>query len=66
MTKKAQTYPEKILPTVRSDMQAYFRHGYSFAEYCDRNTYGRKYGKELFSVWKEEESKYRSSCCATQ
>ena len=49
----AHTYPEKILPTVISDMMAYHKHGYSFKDYCDRNTYGRNYGKELYPVWQE-------------
>ena len=47
----AHTYPDKILPTVRSDMMAYHRHGYTFADYCDRNTHGRNYGKELYPIW---------------
>ena len=46
-----KTYPDKILPTVRSDMMAYHKHGYTFAEYCDRNTHGRNYGKELYPIW---------------
>ena len=52
------TYPDKILPTVRSDMYAYHRHGYTFHEYCDRNTYGRNYGKELYPIWLETKARY--------
>lgn len=53
-----KTYPDKILPTVRSDMMAYHRHGYTFAEYCDRNTHGRNYGKELYPIWLETLKEY--------
>lgn len=49
----AHTYPEKILPTVISDMMAYHKHGYSFKDYCDRNTHGRNYGKELYEIWEK-------------
>ena len=52
------TYPDKILPTVVSDMWCYFKHGYTFAEYCDRNTHGRNYGNELRPIWDEEKAKY--------
>lgn len=52
------TYPDKILPTVRSDMMAYHRHGYTFNEYCDRNTYGRNYGKELYPIWLETKAEF--------
>ena len=53
MKKEIVTYPDKILPTVRSDMMAYHKHGYTFEEYCDRNTHGRNYGKELYPIWEE-------------
>lgn len=53
------TYPDKILPTVRSDMMAYHRHGYSFDDYCDRNTHGRSYGKELYDIWLETLEEYK-------
>jgi len=52
------TYPDKILPTVRSDMMAYHRHGYSFDDYCDRNTHGRNYGRELYPIWLETKEEY--------
>ena len=55
---KKPTYPEKILPTVRSDMWCYFRHGYTFADFVDRNTHGRNYGNELKPIWNEEKKKY--------
>lgn len=59
MSKDQQpTYPAKILPTVRSDMYAYHRHGYTFEEYCDRNTHGRNYGKELYPIWEETKAEY--------
>lgn len=57
--KKAdKTYPNKILPTVISDMWCYFRHGYTFAEFVDRNTHGRNYGEEFRELWNEEKAKY--------
>ena len=55
----AHTYPDKILPTVRSDMMAYHRHGYTFDEYCDRNTHGRNYGKELYPIWEETLTQFK-------
>lgn len=59
--KEIVTYPEKILPTVRSDMMAYHKHGYTFEEYCDRNTHGRNYGKELYSIWEETLKQFERS-----
>lgn len=55
---KQPAYPEKILPTVRSDMFCYHKHGYSFDDYCDRNTHGRNYGKELYHIWEETKAEY--------
>ena len=52
------TYPDKILPTVRNDMMAYHRHGYSFDDFCDRNTHGRNYGRELYPIWLETKEEY--------
>ena len=59
--KSAVTYPDKILPTVRSDMMAYHKHGYTFEEYCDRNTHGRNYGKELYPIWEETLKEFERS-----
>ncbi len=59
MKKDMHTYPEKILPTVRSDMFSYHKHGYSFDDYRDRNTHGRNYGKELYPVWLETLEEYK-------
>ena len=59
--KETHTYPEKILPTVRSDMMAYHKHGYTFEEYCDRNTHGRNYGKELYPIWEETLKEFERS-----
>lgn len=59
MNKHSHTYPDKILPTVRSDMMAYHRHGYSFDDFCDRNTHGRNYGKELYDIWLETLEEYK-------
>lgn len=50
---KAPAYPEKILPTVRGDIRAYLKHGYTFADFKDRNTHGRNYGDALQPVWDE-------------
>lgn len=58
MKKEQHTYPDKILPTVISDMMCYHKHGYSFADFCDRNTHGRNYGRELFPVWEETKARY--------
>ena len=54
------SYPDKILPTVRSDMMAYHKHGYTFEEYCDRNTHGRNYGKELYPIWEETLKQFKA------
>lgn len=56
--KQIVTYPDKIIPTVISDMMAYHKHGYTFDEYCDRNTHGRNYGKELYPIWEETKARY--------
>lgn len=56
--KQPVTYPEKILPTVRSDMMAYHKHGYTFDMYVERNTYGRNYGQELLPIWIETKEEY--------
>lgn len=56
MKKKELDIPEHILRVIRSDMQSYLAHGYSFAAFMDRNTNGRKYGNELKKIWKEEEN----------
>ena len=58
MKRNSHTYPDKILPTVISDMWAYFRHNYTFAEFKDRNTHGRNYGDEFKELWNEEYKKY--------
>lgn len=58
MSETTHTYPEKILSTVRSDMMAYHKHSYTFEEYCDRNTHGRNYGKELYPIWQETKARY--------
>lgn len=58
MRKEKHSYPDKILPTVISDMMCYHKHGYSFADFCDRNTHGRNYGRELFPVWEETKARY--------
>lgn len=50
---KAPAYPEKILPTVRGDIRAYLKHGYTFADFKDRNTHGRNYGNALRPIWDE-------------
>lgn len=54
MAKKTLDIPERILSVIRADMHAYFDHGYSFEDFLDRNTNGRKYGDALKSIWKEE------------
>lgn len=59
--KDIHTYPDKILQTVRSDMMAYHKHGYTFDEYCDRNTHGRNYGKELYPIWEETLKEFERS-----
>lgn len=59
--KEIHTYHEKIIPTVRSDMMAYHKHGYTFEEYCDRNTHGRNYGKELYPIWEETLKEFERS-----
>lgn len=60
MKKQASpTYPEKILPTVRSDIQSYLKHGYTFADFKDRNTHGRNYGDELRPIWDEVAAEWR-------
>lgn len=59
------TYPDKILPTVRSDMMAYHKHGYTFDEYVDRNTHGRNYGKELYPIWEETLAAWMNQCKCT-
>lgn len=56
MRKKALDIPEPVLREIRSDMRSYLSHGYSFADFVDRNTNGRKYGDALKKIWKEEES----------
>ena len=53
MASDRPAYPEKILPTVRSDIRAYLRHGYSFADFKSRNTHGRNYGDALRPIWDE-------------
>lgn len=58
MKKEIVTYPDKILPTVRSDMISYHKHGYTFEDYCDRNTHGRNYGKELYPIWLETKAEF--------
>lgn len=60
------TYPEKILPTVRSDIRAYLRHGYTFADFKDRNTHGRNYGEELRPIWDEVSAQYGEAAAAVR
>jgi len=43
---------------IRSDIRSYLRSGYSFADFKDRNTMGRKYGDDLKAVWREEKQAY--------
>lgn len=52
--KKKLDIPEHILRVIRSDMRSYLSHGYSFEDFLDRNTLGRKYGDALKGIWKEE------------
>lgn len=59
MRKKALDIPEHILRVIRSDMRSYLSHGYSFADFVDRNTNGRKYGNDLREIWREEENGFR-------
>ena len=54
MRKKALDIPEHILRVIRSDMRSYLSHGYSFEDFVDRNTNGRKYGNDLKPIWEEE------------
>ncbi len=49
--------PPRVLSDVRSDIRSYLRGGYSFADFLDRNNYGRRYGDTLLEIWKEEEGK---------
>jgi hypothetical protein len=53
-----KTYPDKIIPTVVSDMMCYHKHGYTFDNFCDWNTHGRNYGKELYHFWEETLKQY--------
>ena len=52
---KEISIPPKVVEDIRSDIRSYLRGGYSFAEFLDRNNYGRRYGKQLKLLWKEEE-----------
>lgn len=56
MPKKKLEIPEPVLRAIRSDIQAYLRHGYDFEDFVERNTNGRKYGNDLKEIWKEEEN----------
>ena len=50
--------PPRVIENIRSDIRSYLRGGYTFAEFLDRNNYGRRYGRELKKLWKEEEKAY--------
>ena len=54
--------PPHVLSDVRSDIRSYLRGGYSFADFLDRNNYGRRYGKDLETIWKEEENEHTCPC----
>ena len=58
MAKYKHTYPDKIIPTVISDMMSYHKHGYTFQNFVDWNTHGRNYGEELRPFWDETKARY--------
>lgn len=62
MKKQQIEIPEKVLAVIKSDMKSYLKHSFTFAMFVDRNTYGRKYGKDLKPIWTEleKEGKYNA------
>lgn len=55
---KEPVIPQKFIDDIRSDIRSYLGVGYSFADFLDRNNYGRRYGKDLKVLWEEEEKTY--------